>query len=144
VRSFFFVLLGVIVEFADARYVIPILAIVGAMLISRYLAVQVSRLALRGITSEERELIFLMMPRGLITAVLGVQVAQAEGSAFAFLPAMAFTGVLLTNLMLVVGSVRAGKRQVLLAEIVPAEQNALQVSEVAAEAAGGPSGAGGI
>jgi len=140
VRSFFFVLLGVIVEFANARYVLPILAIVGAMLISRYLAVQVSRLALRGITSEERELIFLMMPRGLITAVLGVQVAQAEGSDFAFLPAMAFTGVLLTNLMLVVGSVRAGKHQSLLAEIVPAEQNALPVSEGAAETAGEAAG----
>jgi len=124
VRSFFFVLLGVIVQFADARYILPIAAIAGAMLISRYLAVQTSRVALRGITAPERELIFLMMPRGLITAVLAVQVAQAEGTRFAFLPAMAFTGVLLTNLLLIPGSVRSGNQPSLVAEVLPAEEQA--------------------
>lgn len=107
VRSFFFVLLGIIVEFAGRRYILPILAILGAMLLSRFLAVQLSRVALRGISREERELVFLMMPRGLITAVLAVQVVQSKGSEFAFLPAMAFSAILATNLLLIVGSVRA-------------------------------------
>ncbi|HKS75073.1 MAG TPA: cation:proton antiporter [Terriglobales bacterium] len=107
VRSFFFVLLGVIVEFTGRRYILPILAILGAMLISRFLAVQLSRVALRGISRDERELVFLMMPRGLITAVLAVQVVESQGNQFAFLPAMAFCAVLATNLLLIVGSVRA-------------------------------------
>jgi cell volume regulation protein A len=110
VRSFFFVLLGVVVEFAGRRYILPILAILSAMLISRFLAVQLSRIALRGISREEREMIFLMMPRGLITAVLAVQVVEAKGSEFAFLPAIAFSAVLATNVLLVVGSIRAAKQ----------------------------------
>jgi cell volume regulation protein A len=107
VRSFFFVLLGIIVEFAGRRYILPICAILGAMLLSRFLAVQLSRFALGGISREERELVFLMMPRGLITAVLAVQVVEGKGSEFAFLPAIAFSAILATNLLLVVGSIRA-------------------------------------
>jgi cell volume regulation protein A len=110
VRSFFFVLLGVIVEFAGRRYILPILAILAAMLLSRFLAVQISRIALRGISREERELVFLMMPRGLITAVLAVQVVQGTGSEFAFLPAMAFAAILATNLLLVANSIRAARQ----------------------------------
>ena len=49
----------------------------------------------------------MMMPRGLITAVLAVQVVQATGEEFLFLPAMAFTTILATNLLLVAGSIRA-------------------------------------
>jgi cell volume regulation protein A len=109
VRSFFFVLLGIIVEFAGKRYILPIFALLGAMLISRFLAVQLSRIALRGISNKERELVFLMMPRGLITAVLAVQVVENMGDDFGFLPAMAFSAIIATNLLLVAGSVRAAK-----------------------------------
>ena len=109
VRSFFFVLLGVIVEFTSRRYILPILGLIAALLLSRYLAVQLSRVALGGISPQERELVFLMMPRGLITAVLAVQVLQVRGSEFSFLPAMAFTAIVATNVLMVVGSVRAAK-----------------------------------
>jgi cell volume regulation protein A len=112
VRSFFFVLLGVIVEFLGKTYVLPILAILGSLLVSRFLAVQASRVALRGISAKERELLLMMMPRGLITAVLAVQVVQATGEEFSFLPAMAFTTVLATNLLLVAGSLRTGSEAV--------------------------------
>ena len=113
VRSFFFVLLGVIVEFVGKAYVLPILAILGALLVSRFLAVQVSRIALRGISSMERQLLLMMMPRGLITAVLAVQVVQARGKEFLFLPAMAFTTILATNLLLVASSIRTPSDQAL-------------------------------
>lgn len=113
VRSFFFVLLGVIVEFVGKAYILPILAILGALLVSRFLAVQVSRIALRGISSMERELLLLMMPRGLITAVLAVQVVQARGEEFSFLPAMAFTTILATNLLMVASSIRTRPEAVL-------------------------------
>lgn len=111
VRSFFFVLLGIIVELVGRAYVFPIVAIVGVLFVSRFLAVQVSRVALRGISPRERELIFLMMPRGLITAVLAVQVVQATGQEFAYLPAMAFTAILATNLVMVAGSMRAARQE---------------------------------
>ncbi len=124
VRSFFFVLLGIVVEFAGKRYILPILAILGAMLISRFLAVQLSRVALRGISREEREMIFLMMPRGLITAVLAVQVVQNKGGEFTFLPAMAFSAVLATNLLLVVGSIRAAKPDEAAAVEEPSQEDA--------------------
>jgi cell volume regulation protein A len=124
VRSFFFVLLGIVVEFAGRRYILPILAILGAMLLSRFLAVQLSRVALRGISHKERELVFLMMPRGLITAVLAVQVVENQGSEFGFLPAMAFSAILATNLLLVAGSVRAAKPDVATAGEEPVEENA--------------------
>ena len=47
------------------------------------------------------------VPRGLITAVLGIQVLDARGATFEFLPELAFAVVLLTNLILLVGTVRA-------------------------------------
>jgi cell volume regulation protein A len=109
VRSFFFVLLGIIVEFVGKAYILPIVAIVAALVVSRFVAVQVSRIALRGISADEREIIFLMMPRGLITAVLAVQVVQARGVEFVYLPAMAFTAILVTNVLLIVGSMRAAR-----------------------------------
>lgn len=121
VRSFFFVLLGVIVEFAGKAYILPILAILGALLVSRFLAVQVSRIALRGISAEERELVLLMMPRGLITAVLAVQVVQAKGQEFVFLPAMAFTTILATNLLLVASSIRTRTQEAMASGDLPVE-----------------------
>ena len=110
VRSFFFVLLGIIVEFVGRNYVFPIAAIVGIMFVSRFIAVQLSRIMLRDISARERELVFLMMPRGLITAVLAVQVVQATGQEFAYLPAMAFTAIVATNLVMVAGSIRAARQ----------------------------------
>jgi hypothetical protein len=47
------------------------------------------------------------VPRGLITAVLGIEVLEARGADFAFLPSLAFALVVLTNLVLLVGTVRA-------------------------------------
>lgn len=124
VRSFFFVLLGVVVEFVGRQYVLPILAIVGSLLISRFVAVQISRVALKDLTHSEREIVFLMMPRGLITAVLAVQVVQSSESEFVYLPAMAFTAILATNLLLIIGSVRATR-----------EAEAVEESEVEKQAA---------
>lgn len=109
VRSFFFVLLGAEVEFVGIHYVWPMIGILGALLVSRALAIAISRIALHGITAEEREIIFFMMPRGLITAVLAVEVTNARGGEFDFLPAMALTVMVVTNIMLVVGSIRASR-----------------------------------
>ena len=55
----------------------------------------------------EREQIILLLPRGLITAVLAVQVIEDRGAEFGFLRVVAFATILLTNLLVVLGSVRA-------------------------------------
>jgi CBS-domain-containing membrane protein len=47
------------------------------------------------------------LPRGLITAVLGIQVVEARGADFEFLPSLAFAVILMTNLALLIGALRA-------------------------------------
>jgi hypothetical protein len=56
-------------------------------------------------------LLFLVFPRGLITAVLALQVLAARGQTFFYLPGMAFTVVLFTNIFVVLASVRAKRRK---------------------------------
>jgi Na+:H+ antiporter len=109
VRSFFFVMLGIVAQFIGRRYVIPILGILAALVLARFLAVQPSRWALRDVTRKQAELLFWMLPRGLVTAVLALEIVNARGAVFAFLPAMAFTVVLVTNLFIVWGAVRSGQ-----------------------------------
>lgn len=108
VRSFFFVLLGVVAEFVSRKHLIPICGIVASLLLARFLAVQGSRWAVRDVARKDTELLFWMLPRGLVTAVLALQIVDARGDVFAFLPAMAFTVVMVTNLFVVFGAVRAG------------------------------------
>jgi cell volume regulation protein A len=106
VRSLFFVLLGIMAQLVGRRYVVPIIAILVSLLLARFLAVSASRWAIRSSTSNDAELLFLMMPRGLITAVLALEIAADRGDSFAFLPAMAFTAVLATNLLVIGAAVR--------------------------------------
>jgi potassium/hydrogen antiporter len=109
VRSFFFFMLGIVAQFIDRKYIVPILGILAALVLARYLAVQPSRWALRGVTRKQAELLFWMLPRGLVTAVLALEIVDARGAVFAFLPSMAFTVVLVTNLFIIWGAVRAGQ-----------------------------------
>jgi len=110
VRSFFFVLLGVVAEFVSRRYIVPILGILTAVVLSRYLAVLGSRWVVRDVSPADTELLFWMLPRGLVTAVLALEIVNDRGVMFSFLPAMAFTVVLVTNLFIVWGAVRASRR----------------------------------
>jgi len=107
VRSFFFVMLGIVAQFVGRRHAIPILGILAALVLARFLAVQPTRLALRGVTRQQAELLFWMLPRGLVTAVLALEIVDARGAVFEFLPAMAFTVVLVTNLFIIWGAVRS-------------------------------------
>ena len=69
------------------------------------------RWSIRNVEREDRELLIWMMPRGLITAVLALRAYQARGQELAFLPELAFAVILATNVMLVIGSVRAKRQQ---------------------------------
>ncbi|MGH9454272.1 MAG: hypothetical protein ACRD2O_09930 [Terriglobia bacterium] len=83
------------------------LGILGVLVVARFLAVQISRTAWRGIEKGERELMVWLIPRGLITAVLAFQVIEARSQDFPFLTALAFALILMTNVILLVGSFRA-------------------------------------
>jgi cell volume regulation protein A len=107
-RTFFFVLLGTLVDREGLqKNILLALLCFAAILAARVVAVQVGRLAWRTFSSLERELMIWFVPRGLITAVLGIEVLEARGTDFEFLPSLAFAVVLLTNLILLVGTVRA-------------------------------------
>jgi len=107
-RTFFFVLLGTLVEFSALRKNILLASLCfAAILLARAVVVETGRLAWRSFSSLERELMLWFVPRGLITAVLGIQVLDARGPTFEFLPSLAFAVVLLSNLVLVIGTVRA-------------------------------------
>ncbi len=80
VRTFFFVMIGAVVQFSGLKAnAIPILGSTGAILVARWIAVNLSRWTWKGISGLERGLIVLLLPRGLITAVLAIQVIDAAG-----------------------------------------------------------------
>ena len=110
VRSFFFVLLGIVAQFVSRKYIVPILGILAALVLARFLAVQGSRWIVKDVERRDTELLFWMLPRGLVTAVLALEITNDRGAVFGFLPAMAFTVVMVTNLFIVWGSVRAARQ----------------------------------
>lgn len=108
VRSFFFVLLGAMISFHGLRnQLLTSLGILGVFLAVRFIAVLCSRVVWRGTSSRERELATLLIPRGLITAVLTLEVVQAMPVELAFLPALTFALILFTNGLVLIASIRA-------------------------------------
>ena len=108
VRSFFFVLIGAVANLGSfRRYPLLMVGTIAALFFARWLAVQCSRWSWRDIDKSGRELILWMLPRGLITVVLAVQVLEAKGSNFAFITELAFAVILVTNFMAIIASVRA-------------------------------------
>lgn len=109
VRSFFFILLGVVVQISGLRgYALLTAGCLGALIAARWIAVKASGWAWHEKDPREKEVALLLFPRGLITAVLAIEVIGARGDTFAFLPALAFAIILFTNVLAVVASVRAG------------------------------------
>ncbi len=106
-RTFFFVLLGALVEFSGLRKnVFLALGCFGALLVARWVAVESGRFAWREFSRREREIMVWFLPRGLITAVLGIDVLEARGAQFEFLPSLAFAVILLSNIVLLIGTFR--------------------------------------
>jgi cell volume regulation protein A len=107
-RTFFFVLLGMLVDYGGMRKNLRLALLCFAVILgARFLVVQGGRLGWRSFSALERELMVWFVPRGLITAVLGIEVVEARGAVFEFLPSLAFAVILITNLVLLVGSIRA-------------------------------------
>lgn len=133
-RTFFFVLLGALVEFAGLRQnVLLALGCFAALLLSRWIAVELGRPVWHGFSHREREIMVWFLPRGLITAVLGIDVVEARGAAFEFLPSLAFAIILLSNLVLLIGTFRA--RGMAPTDDVPPDTNASAIVPAAEAAA---------
>lgn len=108
VRSFFFVLLGAMIEFRGLRsQVLPSLAILGVFVVARLISVQASRVVWRRTTFREQELATILIPRGLITAVLALEATEAMPKDLAFLPSLTFALILFTNILVLIASIRA-------------------------------------
>lgn len=105
VRSFFFVLLGASVELIGRPYAIATFLILAGLVLARVISVYTTNWTMRDMGRSERELILCLFPRGLVNAVLAIQVAGKDGG-MAFLPAMALTVILVTNLLMVLGAFR--------------------------------------
>jgi hypothetical protein len=79
------------------------------LVVARWLAVRTASWSIRDGKPAHTDLLILVLPRGLITAVLAPQVLTAKRQTFSFLPAMAFTVVLFTNVFVVIAAVRSKK-----------------------------------
>jgi len=120
IRTFFFVLLGVRLNFQAFRYGAAFaVACFVVLFAARWIAVQSGSFLWKGFSRLEREIMVWFLPRGLITAVLGIQVFDALGAEYRFLPDLTFAVILLTNVVLLVGAIRA--RRLPLPEAEPAK-----------------------
>ena len=52
------------------------------------------------------ETISLLVPRGLITAVLAFEIVDTKGASFNFLPGLVFSVILLSNILMLVATIR--------------------------------------
>jgi potassium/hydrogen antiporter len=109
VRSFFFILLGVIVELGNLKgYAWLTLGTIGGLIAARWIAVTLTSWSWGEANRGARHVALWIFPRGLITAVLAIEVIAARGEAFHFLSALAFAIILVTNLFVVAASIRVG------------------------------------
>jgi cell volume regulation protein A len=110
VRTFFFVLIGAVVQLSGLRPIWPLLlGLTGVIYLARWVSIQLCRWTWRGLGASDREKILWMLPRGLITIVLAIEVVEVRGQSMSFLPPMSFAVILLTNLILVFGSIRTNR-----------------------------------
>jgi len=123
VRTFFFVMIGAVAQLGIFReHPLLMAGTLGSLFLARWLAIQSSYWAWRGIGEHNRELIFWVLPRGLITVVLAIRVAEERGANLAFVPGLAFAVILITNALLVLASFRARR-----AAAVPAEGSGTEI-----------------
>jgi cell volume regulation protein A len=104
-RSFFFVLLGASVQLVGRAYLVAAVVLLAGLVLGRIGSVYALGLAMRNIRKPERNLLITLLPRGLVNAVLAIEVA-AQAPEMEFLPAMAFTLILATNLLVVLATWR--------------------------------------
>jgi cell volume regulation protein A len=111
IRTFFFVYLGLLLDFDTLTLSIGIhcAGFVILLLASRWVAVRIIRKRCR-LTSEEFLGVLSMVPRGLVTAVMAFLPAQQGIAGTELFPVYAFMAIVLTNLFMTGGVIVAERR----------------------------------
>jgi cell volume regulation protein A len=111
IRTFFFVYLGLILNFHDLtpRIAFSSVAIVLLLLAGRWIGVLSIRKRSR-FTAGETQITLFMLPRGLATAVMAFLPAQYGISGMEILPTYAFAVIVLTNVLMTGGVLFAERR----------------------------------
>jgi len=102
VRTFFFVFLGVVVTGQGLSWEVILLSLGAslALLLARFWALFRPQGHFSSLTREERHLLWLLQPRGLVSAVLALR-AMEEGLAGAWFLPVASVVIILTNFLLI-------------------------------------------
>jgi potassium/hydrogen antiporter len=111
IRTFFFVYLGLILNFRSItlRIAISSAGIVILLLASRWIGVQSIKRRCQ-FTAGETQIVMSMLPRGLATAVMAFLPTQYGVSGTELLPIYAFTVIVLTNILMTGGVIVAERR----------------------------------
>jgi potassium/hydrogen antiporter len=111
IRTFFFVYLGLLLDFRAMTPLIGISGLVVVLLLlgSRWLAVRAIRRQSR-LSSGELYLVITMMPRGLATAVMAFLAVQQRMEGADLFPLYAFMVIVLTNILMTAGVIAAERR----------------------------------
>ena len=121
-KTFIFVAIGVLfsVSKLDLQLIVVSVAMLAIILLARYAAVRLL-VAARPEEGEDRDVLFIMMPRGLTSVVLAaIRVAPAAADV-SFLVDAAFTVIILTNIVLTIGVFFTEKKRMKARQISPEE-----------------------
>ena len=112
VRTFFFVYLGLLLNFDSVTLLTGLsgVLIVFLLLGSRWIGIFLFKMRNRAMTPAELEVIMAMMPRGLATAVMAFLPLQAGIPGVESLPMYAFVAIVLTNVYMTVRVIVAERR----------------------------------
>jgi cell volume regulation protein A len=104
VRTFFFVYLGLLLNFKtfSLRTCLSGFAIVILLLVSRWMAIQLLKRRMR-LSSGETQTVMALLPRGLATAVMAFLPGQSGLPGVELFPVYAFIVIVLTNLFMTAG-----------------------------------------
>lgn len=114
VRAYFFVFLGVVVNFFQLPWRWYVLAGVGAvvMVAARHtVLVFLEKLGLSRFSRSERRVVLLLQPRGLVSAVLAVQASRLGFDPDGLFPGIASLIIVLTNVLLIPAAQAAATEQ---------------------------------
>ena len=111
IRTFFFVYLGLLLDF---RALTPGIALSGVamvllLLLARYLAVRIV-LRKNSYTTGERQIVLSMLPRGLVTAVMALLPVQQGVPGTELFPVYAFLVIVVSNLCMTGGVIFAERQ----------------------------------
>jgi cell volume regulation protein A len=112
VRTFFFVYLGLLLDFSALSWTLGAwtLAIFGLLLVSRRAGVELFRRRASSFSPAELQVIMAFLPRGLATAVVAFLPLQSGVGGTSLFPVYAFTVIVLSNVYMTGGVLLAERR----------------------------------